>query len=362
MLQSRQSGSIVRLRRAAPMICGVALSVALALGVAAGGGLRPARRPGDPGPGSAATERRGCVHGQRHRGRRDLERRGERAGAGGARGPAGGARPAAASPGPGRGLSALAAGREPADRRLCAELRDRQRGALEHALHRGAEGRLRPGRRARAAEPAAALPSPRPCRCRWWCCPCTRPRRARACGRTTIRGGRPGPSTWTRSSCSVWCCRWGIWRISPRCRWPRRRPAIRWRWPISPRATAPRTRWWSPPGPRAARRPSRLRRSGFDARRIGREQQQEGQPLSLAVGPDQPLEAALALAVEQIQASLDERWKSANLLRFDQGGLMLVERADRPARRLGRGQAEPGAPAGGERDHDAKLCPGSCGT
>src|SRR5262245_54391400 len=40
MLQSRQSGSIVRLRRAVPMICGVALSVALALGIAAGG-LQP---------------------------------------------------------------------------------------------------------------------------------------------------------------------------------------------------------------------------------------------------------------------------------------------------------------------------------
>jgi len=63
----------------------------------------------------------------------------------------------------------------------------------------------------------------------------------------------------------------------------------------------------------------------FEARRIGREQQQEGQPLSLGVGPDRPLDAALALAVEQIQASLDERWKSANLLRFDQGGLMLVD-------------------------------------
>jgi hypothetical protein len=63
---------------------------------------------------------------------------------------------------------------------------------------------------------------------------------------------------------------------------------------------------------------------GFEAMRIGRERQLEGQPLSLAVGPDQPLDATLAVAVEQIQASLDERWKSANLLRFDQGGLMLV--------------------------------------
>jgi hypothetical protein len=62
----------------------------------------------------------------------------------------------------------------------------------------------------------------------------------------------------------------------------------------------------------------------FEARRVGTEQRQEGQPLSLPVGPDRPLDATLALAVEQLQASLDERWKSANLLRFDQGGLMLV--------------------------------------
>jgi hypothetical protein len=71
--------------------------------------------------------------------------------------------------------------------------------------------------------------------------------------------------------------------------------------------------------------PAQVSAVRFEARRVGREQQQEGQPLSLAVGPDRPLDAALALAVEQIQASLDERWKSANLLRFDQGGLMLVD-------------------------------------
>ena len=70
--------------------------------------------------------------------------------------------------------------------------------------------------------------------------------------------------------------------------------------------------------------PEQVSAVGFEATRIGRAQQAEGQPLSLAVGPDRPLDATLALAVEQIQASLDERWKSANLLRFDQGGLMLV--------------------------------------
>ena len=83
-----------------------------------------------------------------------------------------------------------------------------------------------------------------PCRRRWSCCRCTRPGRARACGRTTIHGGRPGPSTWTPSSCSAWCCRWAISRTWPWCRRRRRRRAIRRRWPLSPRATAPRTRWW----------------------------------------------------------------------------------------------------------------------
>jgi hypothetical protein len=61
----------------------------------------------------------------------------------------------------------------------------------------------------------------------------------------------------------------------------------------------------------------------LEARRIG-ENVQEGQPQTLAVGPARPLEPSLALAVEEIQTSLDERWKSANLLRFDQGGLMVV--------------------------------------
>jgi Uncharacterized protein conserved in bacteria (DUF2066) len=71
--------------------------------------------------------------------------------------------------------------------------------------------------------------------------------------------------------------------------------------------------------------PEEVRAVRFEARRIGTDQQREGEPLSLAVGPDRPLDATLALAVEQLQASLDERWKSANLLRFDQGGLMLLE-------------------------------------
>jgi hypothetical protein len=69
--------------------------------------------------------------------------------------------------------------------------------------------------------------------------------------------------------------------------------------------------------------PEDVRAVRLDARRIG-EIEQQGQPLTLAVGPDQPLDQVLGQAVEQIQAGLDEQWKSANLLRFDQGGTMLA--------------------------------------
>jgi hypothetical protein len=70
--------------------------------------------------------------------------------------------------------------------------------------------------------------------------------------------------------------------------------------------------------------PEQVNAVQFDAQRFGREQQREGAPLSLAVSSSQPLDATLGVAVEQIQASLDEQWKSANLLRFDQGGVMVV--------------------------------------
>jgi hypothetical protein len=41
--------------------------------------------------------------------------------------------------------------------------------------------------------------------------------------------------------------------------------------------------------------------------------------------PGQTLEDLLGEAVRGLQNSLDERWKSANLLRFDQAGLMVVD-------------------------------------
>jgi hypothetical protein len=70
--------------------------------------------------------------------------------------------------------------------------------------------------------------------------------------------------------------------------------------------------------------PAQVTALRLDAQRVGRGEQL-GQPLSLAVGPARPLDAALATAVEEIQSSLDERWKNANLLRFDQGGTILVD-------------------------------------
>jgi hypothetical protein len=60
------------------------------------------------------------------------------------------------------------------------------------------------------------------------------------------------------------------------------------------------------------------------ARRFGRIEQQ--QPAEIVRGqPGQPLDALLAGAVVGLQDSLDERWKSANLLRFDQAGIMVVD-------------------------------------
>jgi Uncharacterized protein conserved in bacteria (DUF2066) len=48
-------------------------------------------------------------------------------------------------------------------------------------------------------------------------------------------------------------------------------------------------------------------------------------PETLRAGPDQTLEDLLGEAVRGLQDSLDERWKSANLLRFDQAGIMVVD-------------------------------------
>ena len=52
---------------------------------------------------------------------------------------------------------------------------------------------------------------------------------------------------------------------------------------------------------------------------------QSNPPETLRGRPGQSLEELLAEAVRGLQDSLDERWKSANLLRFDQAGLMVVD-------------------------------------
>jgi hypothetical protein len=58
--------------------------------------------------------------------------------------------------------------------------------------------------------------------------------------------------------------------------------------------------------------------------RVGGDQQ-TNTPETLRGRPGQPLEELLAEAVRGLQNSLDERWKRANLLRFDQAGLMVVD-------------------------------------
>ncbi len=53
--------------------------------------------------------------------------------------------------------------------------------------------------------------------------------------------------------------------------------------------------------------------------------EQANPPETLRGNPGENLDTVLAEAVRGLQDSLDERWKSANLLRFDQAGLMLVD-------------------------------------
>jgi Uncharacterized protein conserved in bacteria (DUF2066) len=58
--------------------------------------------------------------------------------------------------------------------------------------------------------------------------------------------------------------------------------------------------------------------------RIG-QTEQLNPPETVQARPDQSLEDLLGEAVRGLQASLDERWKSANLLRLDQAGIMVVD-------------------------------------
>jgi hypothetical protein len=58
--------------------------------------------------------------------------------------------------------------------------------------------------------------------------------------------------------------------------------------------------------------------------RIG-QVEQLNPPETLHARPDETLDDLLGEAVRGLQNSLDERWKSANLLRFDQAGIMVVD-------------------------------------
>ena len=300
MLQSRRLGSIADSRWPAR-----GLIVALAIGLA-----RAARRS-QPAPGPTRAER--VVPGQRHRGRRDRGRCGQRARAGGA---ARASRPGSTGCCAGwsrpRTHARLPRGREPADRRLRAELRDRRRGALEHPLHR-ASSRC-------AYDPDAVrdllqrrrlAPSPSPSRCRSSCCRCTR----------TGQAARLWPDD------NPW---WQAWaeHIDPeqllrlvlplgdledmamvsaaqaQARDPAALAALAARYGAEDTlVVTARTE--------GGAEPEQVSAVGLEAERIGRAQQMEGQPLSLAVGPDQPLERAAGEAVSGLQdeprRALEER-------------------------------------------------------
>jgi hypothetical protein len=58
--------------------------------------------------------------------------------------------------------------------------------------------------------------------------------------------------------------------------------------------------------------------------RFGRSEQLN-RPETVRARPDQTLEDLLGEAVRGLQNSLDGRWKNANLLRFDQAGIMVVD-------------------------------------
>jgi Uncharacterized protein conserved in bacteria (DUF2066) len=62
----------------------------------------------------------------------------------------------------------------------------------------------------------------------------------------------------------------------------------------------------------------------LEVRRIG-SQELANPPETIRAQPGQTLEALLGEAVRGLQDSLDEQWKSANLLRYDQPGLMVVD-------------------------------------
>jgi len=76
--------------------------------------------------------------------------------------------------------------------------------------------------------------------------------------------------------------------------------------------------------PKATADPAQAPAVQLTMERIGRVEQ-SNPPETLRGRPGEPLEELLAEAVRGLQNTLDERWKRANLLRFDQAGLMVVD-------------------------------------
>lgn len=62
----------------------------------------------------------------------------------------------------------------------------------------------------------------------------------------------------------------------------------------------------------------------LEARRLG-EVDRAGEPFTLQADAGETLDQLLVSAARRMQESLDERWKSANLLRYDRAGLMVVD-------------------------------------
>ena len=323
MLQSRQSGSIVRLRRAAPMICGVALSVALALGIAAGGGLQPlgaqeipiqAAPPQsgadvftvsgitvDATSSDAVSARAQAVREGQQAGLDRLLRRLVPAEAY-PRLP-----PAASLPIDNYVQSFEIADEELSSTRYIANLRvaydpDAVRALLSQGGFASAQA---------VSMPVVVLPlyeTPQGARLwpddnPWW-----QAWAEHMDPEQLLRLVLPLGDLEDFAKVSV---------AQAQARDPMALAGLAARYGAQDTLVVTARAEGGP-------EPEQVTSVRFDARRVGREQLQEGQPASLPVGPDRPLEAVLAIAVEQIQASLSERWKSANLLRFDQGGVMLV--------------------------------------
>ena len=252
------------------------------------------------------------VPGQRHRGRRHGRRRGERA------------RRRRCCEGQQAGLERLLRRLVPAEEHALLPAV----GDLQHRRYvqnfeianeelsstrylAAADRALRAGRGARAAARRRLWPSPRRLRCRSSCCRCTRARTARACGRTTTRGGRPGPTISTPSACCAWCCRSATSRTSAGLTVAQAQARDRGGAGRSRRALRREDTLVVTAEPRAARAPEAgARACGSTLERIGRSSRAI-RPRPSAAVPDQTARGAArrggARTADQPRRALEER-------------------------------------------------------